>query len=181
VGKGLEIEVKFRLRPGQRQAIEKALEGLIPERSEQEDQYFDVADRVLRIRRENGHWLMTRKDRYQLSPEGAKIRHEVEVPIPEGFVSDLDALIQWLGHPRLTRVRKTRDSYRVEGVTVALDRIEGLSEDFAELEVLSDNPGAASRLSGLKERFGLADGQVELKSYARLVAEASGTGGSDRE
>ncbi len=181
MGKGLEIEVKYRLKPGQRQAIEDALAGTACEHWEQEDQYFDVGDRVLRIRQENGAWLLTRKGQFQLTAEGTKIRPEVEVPIPAPFVADLEALILWLGHAKLTRVRKSRDSYQVDGVTVALDRIEGLGEDFAEFEVLSDRPDAASRLAGLRARFGLGDDQVELKSYARLVAESQGTRADGRE
>ncbi|MNK65405.1 CYTH domain protein [compost metagenome] len=181
MGKGLEIEVKYRLKPGQRQAIAQALTGMEAERSEQEDQYYDVGDRVLRIRCENGRWLLTRKDRFQLTPDGTKIRPEVEVPIPDDFVSDLEALILWLGHDKLTRVRKVREAYQVEGVTVALDRIEGLSDEFAEFEVLSDRPDAAAKLTGLRERFGLTDEQVELSSYARLVAEAGGGDVNGRE
>lgn len=181
MGKGLEIEVKYRLKPGQRQEIEQVLSGKTPVRSEQADQYFDVGDRVLRIRCENGRWLLTRKDRFQLTPEGTKIRPEVEVPVPDAFVSDLEALILWLGHAKLTRVQKIRDAYELDGVTVALDRISGLEEDFAELEILSDRPDAASRLAGLRERFGLGEDQVELKSYARLVAESQGVKAEGRE
>jgi len=181
MGKGLEIEVKYRLKPGQRKAIEAALAGMACERSEQEDQYFDVGERVLRIRRENGRWLMTRKGRYELTPDGTKIRPEVEVPVPDSFVPELEALILWLGHEKLTRVRKVREAYQVEGVTVALDRIDGLEPDFAEFEVLSDRPDAVQKLEGLRARFGLGDDQVEIKSYARLVAEATGASAEGRE
>lgn len=181
MGQGLEIEVKYRLRPGQRDRIAQALGDQVPERFEQVDQYFDVGDRVLRIRRENGRALLTRKDAYQLTPEGTKIRAEAEGPIPEAFVPDLEALIRWLGHAPLTCVRKRRESYRVDGMTVALDRIEGLPEDFVELEVLSDRPDAASRLDALRARFDLREDQVEIRSYARLVAEAQGERASGRE
>lgn len=174
MGQGFEIEVKYRLKPGQREAIEAALTGLTPERFMQEDQYFDVGDRVLRIRCENGRWFLTRKGRYELTPDGTKIREEVDVPVPEAFVPELEALILWLGHERLTLVRKVRTAYRLDGVTVALDRIEGLEADFAEFEVLSDRPDAAQKLEGLRARFGLMDDQVELSSYAKLVAQAQG-------
>lgn len=181
MGDGLEIEVKLRLKPGQRQQIEEALAGAPMGRLLQEDQYFDVGDRVLRIRREDDHWLLTRKGRYELTAAGVKIRPEVEVAIPEAFVSDLEDLIIWLGHGKLTRVRKARVTYQVDGVTLALDRIEGLAEDFAELEVLSDRPEAAARLAALRNRFGLGDDQVETKSYARLVAESQGLDATRRE
>lgn len=181
MGRGLEIEVKYRLRPGQRERIVQALGDQVPERLEQVDQYYDVGDRVLRIRRENGRALLTRKDAYQLTPDGTKIRAEVEGPIPEEFVPELEALIRWLGHAPLTCVRKQRESYPLDGMTVALDRIEGLEEDFVELEVLSDRPDAASRLDALRARFALQVDQVEIRSYARLVAEATGAGAGDRE
>jgi predicted adenylyl cyclase CyaB len=181
MGKGLEIEVKFRLKPGQRQQIEAAFAGMACERSEQEDQYFDVGERVLRIRRENGRWLLTRKGRYELTAEGIKIRPEVEGPIPDAFVGELEALLLWLGHDKLTQVRKRREAYRIDGVTLALDRIEGLAEDYAELEVLSDRPDAAARLAALRSRFGLGNDQVETKSYARLVAESLGRDATGRE
>lgn len=181
MGDGLEIEVKLRLRPGQRQQIEAAFADAPSTRWEQVDQYFDVGDRVLRIRRENGAWLLTRKGRYELTAEGVKIRSEVEEAIPEAFVAQLEALILWLGHEKLTRVSKQRVAYTVDGVTLALDRIEGLAEDYAELEVLSDRPDAAERLGALRQRFGLGDDQVETKSYARLVAESQGQDATRRE
>ncbi len=181
MSKTLEIEVKFRLEPGQRQRIMDELSGRECACSDQEDQYFDVGDRVLRIRLENGRWLLTRKDRYQLTSEGTKIRQEVEVPIPVSFVSELEDLILWMGHEKLVRVKKRREAYRLDGVTMALDRIEGLSEDFVELEVLSDRPESASLLAGLRERFGLRDDQVELKSYARLLAESRNAVADGRE
>ncbi len=181
MGKGLEIEVKYRLEPGQREAIMEALAGMPCERSEQEDQYFDVGDRVLRIRCENGRWLMTRKGRFELTADGTKIRPEVEVPVPDAFVPELEALILWLGHEKLTRVRKIREAFDVDGVTVALDRIDGLDSDFAEFEVLSDRPDAVQKLEGMRARFGLRDDQVEIKSYARLVAEAKGANAEGRE
>ncbi len=170
--KGLEIEAKYRLRPGQRTEIEQALSGCQHQHSVQEDRYYDVGKRVLRLRQENGSWFLTYKDKPRVTSEGVKVRHEVETPLPETFVPELDALIVWLGHRRLTKVEKTRDMYYVDGIMVTLDRIKGLVDDYAELELLGDEPDSLVRLAKLRERLRLTDDQVELRSYARLVAEA---------
>ena len=179
--KGLEIEAKYRLRPGQREAIETALLGYEHHRSVQDDQYYDVGERVLRLRQENGGWFLTYKDKPQVTPEGVKVRQEIETPLPETFAPELDALILWLGHRHLTKVRKTRDIYHIDDITVTLDRVEGLPDDYAELELLGEEPDGPSRLAKLRERLGLTNGQIELRSYARLVAEARGEGTHGRE
>jgi predicted adenylyl cyclase CyaB len=172
--RGRESEAKYRLRSGQRRRIEAELAGFERRRLRQVDQYYDVGDRVLRLRREDGRWLLTYKDRPKISAGGVKVRGEVEVPVPEAFAPDLEALILWLGHRRLTKVKKTRDVYHVDGLTVSLDRVEGLAEEYAEVEVLGNRPDALARLAELRDRLRLSDDQVELRSYARLVAEREG-------
>lgn len=172
--RGLEIETKFRLRPGQREAIARALEGASHHGMDQEDRYFDVPGRVLRLRHEGERWVMTRKDAPTVSPDGTKVRTEIETPVPEDLVEALAETFAWLGHGPLLTVRKRRDEYEVDGVTVCLDRIEGLSDDYVELEVLSTDPAAQERLHGLRERFGLTGDQVETRSYAKILAEQSG-------
>lgn len=172
--RGLEIEAKFRLRPGQREAIARALEGAPHHGMDQEDRYFDVPGRVLRLRREGDGWVMTRKDASTVSADGTKVRTEIETPVPSDMVEALAETFAWLGHGPLLMVRKHRDEYDVDGVTVTLDRIEGLDEDFAELEVLATDASAQERLKGLRERFGLADDQVETRSYAKILAEKHG-------
>ena len=174
VSRGKESEAKYRLRPGQRERIEGALGGSRHRRSEQTDQYYDVGERVLRLRQEGGRWFLTYKDSPRITPCGVKVRGEVETPIPEPFAPDLEALILWLGHARLTTVRKVRDAYDLDGATVCLDRVEGLPDDYAEIEVLGDAPDGLSRLARLRDRLGLTDDQAELRSYARLVAQGKG-------
>jgi adenylate cyclase class IV len=69
-------------------------------------------------------------------------------------------------------VKKVRDAYAIDGSTVCLDRIEGLDDDFAELEVLAQDMQAGEGLDALRARFGLTEDQILLHSYARLLAEA---------
>lgn len=172
--RGLEIEAKFRLRPGQREAIAQSLSGAPHHGLEQEDRYFDVPGRVLRLRREGEDWVMTRKDAPTVTPDGTKVRTEIETPVPAELVGALAETFAWLGHRPLLTVRKHRDEYTVDGVTVCLDRIEGLDADYAELEVLATDAAAKERLSVLRDRLGLQDDQVETRSYAKLLAERPG-------
>ncbi|HEY9898055.1 MAG TPA: class IV adenylate cyclase [Pantanalinema sp.] len=173
--RGFEIEAKFRLRPGQREAIAQALSGCSHERAVQEDRYFDAGPgRVLRLRQENGAWLITRKEAPTVSADGTKTRTEIETPIPVDLVEPLAEAFAWLGHRPLIVVRKVRDAYEIDGATVCLDRIEGLDDDFAELEVLAQEATAKGALDALRARFGLEEDQILLHSYARLLAEARG-------
>lgn len=172
--RGLEIETKFRLRPGQRAAIAQAIADAPHHGMDQEDRYFDVPGRVLRLRHEGDLWVMTRKDAPTVSPDGTKVRTEIETPVPAELAEALAETFAWLGHGPLLTVRKRRDEYDVDGVTVCLDRIEGLEDDYVELEVLASDAAAQERLRGLRERFGLSDDQVETRSYAKILAEQAG-------
>jgi adenylate cyclase class IV len=151
---GPEVEAKYRLAPGQRAGI-VALLGKPARVHRQLDVYFDVPGRVLRVRWE----------------DGIKSRLEVEIPLPAGMAPMLEDLLPWLGHRRLTEVRKERHEYDVEGFTVCLDRVEGLEPpDFVEIESAG---GDLDALRALRDRLGLASGQVETRSYARMVSEAT--------
>ncbi|MBO9542627.1 class IV adenylate cyclase [bacterium] len=173
--RGFEIEAKFRLKLGQREAIAQALAGCPHARVEQEDRYFDAGPgRVLRLRQEEGAWLITRKEAPTVSADGTKTRTEIETPIPDELVEPLAETFAWLGHRPLIVVKKVRDAYEIDGATVCLDRIEGLDDDFAELEVLAQDAGDKHALDALRARFGLDEGQILLHSYARLLAEARG-------
>ena len=170
--RGFEIEAKFRLKPGQREAIARDLSSYPHHRLEQEDRYFDVPGRVLRLRQEGKNCCLTRKDASNLSPDGTKTRLEMENPIPLELAPLFAEVFDWLGHRPLTIVHKTRDEYAVEGATVCLDRIQGLADDYAEIEILSDEATSQELLTSLRHRFCLEADQVESRSYAKLVADS---------
>lgn len=172
---GAEIEAKYRLEPGQRDALERRL-GKPARVLNQRDVYFDVPGRVLRIREENGVTLVTRKDASVMTGDGIKSRHEVEMPIPPACVPLLDDLLPWLGHKHLIEVRKERWEYDLEGFIVCLDRIEGLEPpDFAEIE---SSGGDMDALRALRDELGLRPDQAEPRSYAWMVSETTSVGPS---
>jgi predicted adenylyl cyclase CyaB len=173
---GAEIEAKYRLTPGQRTAIEGRL-GKPARILRQRDVYFDVPDRVLRLREENGQTFITRKDASTVTPDGIKSRHEVETPFPAEAVPVLEDLLPWLGHRRLIEVCKERHEYDLDGFALCLDRIEGLAPgDFAEIESAG---GSLDELRALRDELGLAETQAETRSYARMVAEATHAAGTE--
>lgn len=168
--RGAEVEAKYRLAPGQREAIERKL-GRPARILTQRDTYYDVPGRVLRIRDENGLILVTRKDAAEVTEDGIKTRHEVEMPISGDCVPILDDLLPWLGHRRLIEVRKERWEYDIEGFVVCLDRIEGLEPpDFVEIE---SKDGDLAALRRVRDELGLREDQAERRSYAWMVSEAT--------
>lgn len=170
---GSEVEAKYRLRAGQREALARALAGHSMRTFHQEDRYFEVGDRVLRLRRENDAVLLTAKDASTVGPDGVKSRREVEFPLTDEVAERLSWLFPWMGHRELTTVRKHRDQYQLEGACVTLDRIEGLPDDFAEIEILAGGD-RERRIGELREWLGIAPDQVVTESYARLVGRATG-------
>lgn len=172
--RGYEIEAKFRLRPGQREAILQDLSDYPHHMHVQEDRYFDVPGRVLRLRQEGHAWFLTRKDAPTVAPDGTRTRTEIETPLPEEMVPVLSETFAWLGHRPMTTVHKTRLEYMVEGVTVCLDRIQGMEDDYAEIEILSQDMEAKEKLEHIRHRFCLEQDQVEPRSYAKLVADSQG-------
>lgn len=165
---GFEIEAKFRLTPEQAEALKRSLSPVAAH--EQVDRYFDVPEKVLRIRCEDGNFLLTQKDPTQISPEGIKTRFEKEGPLTPQEAERLSELLPWCGHEERTTVRKHRTVYTSHGAEVCLDEIQGLPHPFLEVEG-GDTKGA---IAWLQEAIGLKPEQVELSSYAKLVAEQQG-------
>lgn len=166
----MEIEAKYRLRPGQR---ERLLDLLPPGKTlRQEDRYFDVPDKVLRIRQENDDFLLTQKGEASFSAEGVKSREEEENPLSTAEVALLERLLPWMGHRELMTVSKTRTVFQREGALLCLDRVEGLG-DFLEIEA---NPGQGAEAvrraaAWLADAIGLAPEQIQRASYAKLLAD----------
>ncbi|MEB3204870.1 MAG: class IV adenylate cyclase [Candidatus Sericytochromatia bacterium] len=168
---GAEIEAKYRLKPGDRERLVEML-GIPTRRLDQVDRYFEVPGRVLRLRRENGAWLLTRKDPTTIDAQGYKSRHEIELALPAGMEQVLEDLIQWLGHGFRLEVRKERLEFERSDHILCLDRIASLERpDFLELE----SKGADStKMAAIARSLGLGPEQMERKSYATMVAKATG-------
>jgi len=84
----------------------------------------------------------------------------------------LEDLIQWLGHGFRLEVRKERLEFERSDHILCLDRIASLERpDFLELE----SKGADStKMAAIARSLGLGPDQMERKSYATMVAKATG-------
>ena len=140
---------------------------------EQEDVYlahpnrdFGATDEALRIRRE-GIISLTYKGP-KLDP-GTKSREEISVEVSDfGRVLEI---LERLGFREAGRIRKTRTTYSLRGVTVSLDRVRGLG-DFVEAEYEGENlgEGRSAVLSILRD-LGLQGN--ERRSNLELLMEKS--------
>jgi adenylate cyclase class 2 len=119
---------------------------------------LESAGRVLRLRKDGqGAWLTYKGP---LRFEG-RVRLRVE---HETAVDNADAargLLEGLGYSVVKRYQKVRETWRLGGVTVALDHTP--IGDFAEFE-----GEAAERVA---KRFGFDPGKAERRSYLRLYSD----------
>jgi len=181
----LEIEQKFA--GADFAAIEERLLALGAEKGvehDEADHYFNAPDRdfvqtdeAFRLRRVGPANCLTYKGPKQAA--AVKMRTELEVPLQEGddTAEKMIALLVYLGYRPVTVVRKHRRHYHFQqdgfALTVCLDRVEGLKERYAEVEVVTP-PERQQQAEALIVRTAHALGlsRVERRSYLGLVLEA---------
>lgn len=150
--------------------------GAVPAGSEkQADFYFNhpsrdfmVTDEALRIRVVNGRTVLTYKGpRLRAS---AKTRAELEVPA--GDFDTMKKILEHLGFILTMEIRKVRELYRYSGITVCIDRVEGL-DTYIELEIkTADRAQAEHDLTEFASRMGLHD--FEKRSYLEMLLDKKG-------
>jgi adenylate cyclase class 2 len=138
---------------------------------------FGETDEALRVRTENDIVLVTYKGP-KLDP-GSKTREELEVTV--GNAATFDEMLQRLDFRPVLRVAKQRNVYGIRGISVCLDRVEGLG-DYVELEFEGEGvEEGMARIMSLKEELGL-EGNERL-SYLELLLKKNrmqGIGGAGR-
>jgi adenylate cyclase class 2 len=124
---------------------------------------FGATDEALRVRTENDLTVLTYKGP-KLDP-GSKTREELEVTISS---ADTTAkILERLGFTPVLRVAKVRKVYGIRGVSVCLDRVEGLG-DYVELEFEGDDlKEGKKRIVGLMRDLGIEGN--ERRSYLELI------------
>jgi adenylate cyclase class 2 len=172
----LEIELKLSARAAE---VEDSLRSRGAELRRTEthgDQYYQhpsrdfcASDEALRIR--------VTPDRAWLTYKGPKIGHsgkvrkelECGVERPEVMTGMLEAL----GFQKAGMVCKTRGVWSLEGITIAVDRVEGLGE-FVELEWMAEDgekDQALERLRKMAVSLGLSPKEEIRRSYLEMMAE----------
>jgi adenylate cyclase class IV len=155
-----ETETKYRLGPGQAEAI-AAILGEPDGAFRLLDRYYDLKDRVVRLRWKDGAPRLTLKGKARW--EGtAKVRYEWEGALPPGQDTVIHQLMTFLDHGIRTEIPKHRTIWQQDGVEVALDRLDGIDTVFAEIE------GDADAITRMGMRLGLGDDQVEQRSYLSI-------------
>lgn len=126
---------------------------------------FAETDEALRIRRAGTRAELTYKGPKR--DHATKTRREITLALAEP--EDAAALLGALGFDEVATVTKERETWRLEGTTVTLDRVEGLGP-YAELEraVDPDEEGAA-REAVLELARALGLDQQERRSYLELL------------
>ncbi len=161
-----EKETKYRLRLGQDETIAAILG---PETASFRliDRYYDLKDRVVRLRWKDGAPRLTMKGAARW--EGTtKIREEWEEALPAGQDEVIHRLMTFLGYGIRAEIPKHRTIWHQDGVEVAFDRLDGVDAVFVEIEGEGD---AITRMAG---RLGLSDEQVEARSYLSIWLKRDG-------
>ncbi len=143
--------------------------------SDQEDTFFrhpqrDFAatDEALRLRSAAGTLELTYKGPKQAGAAKARLEQTVAV------VEDPSALLASLGFQAVHRVRKRRESHRLDGlgVEVALDQVDGVGS-YVEVEAMgTDAEEARRRMAEAVRRLGLDGVRPERRSYLEILLAA---------
>jgi adenylate cyclase, class 2 len=159
----LEVELKAPC-PGARKRVE-SLGGSFVKSETQEDTYFThpcrdfkKTDEALRLRR-TGALYVTYKGPNKSN--AVKAREEIEFPVP----AEMATILLRLGFKRAFTIRKARDTYRLDGLIVCCDRVEGLGE---YVEVESSDPGDSGRIADVLGRLGVRE-KATSRTYADLL------------
>ena len=157
----------------------------------QEDTYYDAphrefaeTDEALRVRRESPENFETFAELTYKGPlveAESKSRREIETVVEEGEAAD--AILEALGFDPAATVRKDRRRFALDGLTVTLDRVEGLGE-FVEVETETEEDETA--LEAARERayeilrdLGLDPDEQIRTSYLGLLLEARNSENDD--
>lgn len=155
-----------------------------------EDHYFDRAgsgprlaqtDEALRVRVSKD--VTANIERYFLAYKGGKLdastktRKEIDLPVSDA--AKAMAILAAIGFTEVLAVKKRRQLYLLEDVSILLDEVEGLDKPYMEVEIV--NAGAAGDVDRARERLfsvlaslGIPRDASERRSYLELVLLARG-------
>ncbi len=169
----LEIEIKAYCKSYEQIVSEIRSAGAqYKETTKQHDIYFNhperdfiITDEALRIRQSSSGVVLTYKG--PKLPGITKSRTEEEVNV--GKAGSMERILINLGFRKSGEVKKTRDIYILDDITICIDRVEGLGT-FIELEKIStEKKEAEDELLALAEKLSL--GSFVKKSYLEMILE----------
>ncbi len=164
----MEVEVKFRYKPGVEEKLQEMGKFVI-EKIE-EDVYFNhpcrdfaASDEALRVRRD--------VEGYKITYKGPKVdretksREEVKLGVDD-FEAAIE-ILERLGFRRVRAVRKRRKIYRVGDAIVCLDDVEGLGK-FVEIEI-EGGLEEKERLFEIASTLGFSRDESITESYLEML------------
>ncbi|AAL80987.1 CYTH domain-containing protein [Pyrococcus furiosus DSM 3638] len=168
----MEVEIKFKIKL---EDFLHTLNTFNPEfvrYEEQEDVYFEVPrPKLLRIRGVHNlkKYYLTFKE---ILDENNEEFYEVEFEI--GDFEKAVEVFKRLGFKIQATIKKKRWVYKLNGVTLEVNRVEGIG-DFVDIEVISDSPEEAKeKIWEVAKMLGLKEEDVEPRLYLELINELSG-------
>ncbi len=167
----LEKEFKFRIREPAK-LIDK-LEEMGAKKvamKKQQDMYLDNEDgllfktgRALRIRKENGHYYLTYKEK--ILHKKPKTRNEETIKISENQAEFLLKILEKLGFKKKLIVNKTREEFDFNKLKFFVDRVEGL-DYFLEIEISTEDE---EEILNVLEKLGLNIEDAIDKTYPEML------------
>ncbi len=164
----MEVEVKFRYKPGVEEKLQEIGEFVIEK--VEEDVYFNhpckdfaASDEALRVRRD--------VEGYKITYKGPKVdretksREEVKLSV-DNFDAAIE-ILERLGFRRVRTVRKRRRIYRVGDAIVCLDDVEGLGR-FVEIEI-EGGLEEKERLFEIASTLGFSRDESITESYLEML------------
>ncbi|MEM2794772.1 MAG: class IV adenylate cyclase [Thermofilaceae archaeon] len=162
----IEVEVKAKANLDRARRALSTLGANLVKIEVQEDIYFNhpcrdllKLDEALRLRLQEEGAELTYKGPRQSGNEKARI--EVTVKVSDAV--EMLSLLANLGFKEALKVRKLRETYMLNDIEVALDKVEGLGE-FVEIEVGEHD---LSKAFNILEKLGA--GEIVKETYAELL------------
>lgn len=140
-----------------------------------EDIYFRPpgGGRNIRLRRQDGRWVCTRKTRNLR--DGLEVNDETEFEVSDGTA--MAELLEDLGCRVYLRKTKTGSAFRRGDLTVEVSRVPPLGS-FVEVECLLSEPrpgdeaAAEEKIRGFLADIGVREGEIEPRSYTQMLLQA---------
>lgn len=175
----IEIEIKARVKDRDEVKEKITKIGDFIGIQHQEDIYFDSpyqnfvkSGEVLRVRKSQHKHVLTYKKKRP--DEKARVRTEHEVMVESG--DEVAEILKDLGFVLIARIRKARESYKVDGCNVELDMVKGLGV-FIEVEIVipetEDIDSGKEKIFALLDKIGVPRENIEEKSYLELCLDKS--------
>lgn len=168
----MEIEIRAKIK--NQNEIKKKLQGLgakLIKDTKQIDKYFGEMSLyrkigysfLMRVRKEGNKTFLTYKGA-KMNKDG--IWEEYEFSINDSKAAE--AMLKDMGLEKITEIRKKRTEYKLNGLTICLDAIEGLG-NFVEIESKTNNSLGKNKLEMLAKKLNIEKDQIVHKGYLTML------------